>query len=582
MALAGIVVIPRHVRRVGSERRGLGYLERAMASTPQQTHRSADRCGIREFRPTSFLFVLALLHLGSVGALAQGSGCTLGVSLIACPGSNRTIIVAQSGESHHRRIQPALDAAVPGDLILVRAGTYVEPVILHVSGTPTAPITLKAFPGERPLIRPSSGDGTGYVDLRGDWLVVDGFDVSGGRHGIVVSGSHNTVRNAYVHDNGEGCPANQICGQGVMVASASDVVIESNKIVRNGLTSISPWHVHGIYLSGYYGTATARVTILGNDIRSHGGAGIQVWDALTAESVLVRGNTFADNAIDLILSNVRNTLVQGNEFSHVTHPQTNAPRSSLLWLEHAYAVSIEDNSFTFNPQDQLGVPSVPIHMYAADQDLQELGWRANSWSAPLYPHLNDAYLSSFRVSPPPPSRPTLLVERGTTNPVTLSWSAGLGGRVTEYTLMVGSAPGRSDLATISLGVEGRLTAMAPPGVQLFVSVVAQNTAGRAVSNEVLIRAADELVPSAPSMLPAIVAGRTVRLAWIAEPAGSFTVIARDHEGGAVIASLPVAGGATVLTLTDVPPGSYSVSVAASNGGARSRESSPIHVNVAMP
>ena len=164
-------------------------------------------------------------------------------------GTKRTVVVAKSGSAQFRTIQQAVNAALPGDTILVRAGIYSEWVTMSASGTPSLPITLKAYSGERPIIQPNGTNDWEYMGLAGSWLILDGFEIRNGWHGIVVTGSHNIVRNNFIHNNGDACGRVAVCGQGVLVASATDVVIERNQIERNGLLSYSPWHLHGIYLS---------------------------------------------------------------------------------------------------------------------------------------------------------------------------------------------------------------------------------------------------------------------------------------------------------------------------------------------
>ena len=66
------------------------------------------------------------------------------------------IIVDSTGGGDFTTIQAAVDAALPGDCISIRAGTYAESVTLNRSGTEDAPVTIQAF-----------GDGE---------VVLDGFD----------------------------------------------------------------------------------------------------------------------------------------------------------------------------------------------------------------------------------------------------------------------------------------------------------------------------------------------------------------------------------------------------------------------
>jgi hypothetical protein len=338
-------------------------------------------------------FILASCH--GTQAFAQG-GCTAGVSLVACAATKRTFTVSQNGTGNYKTIQAALTAAAPGDTILVRAGTYVEPVVMQASGTADAPIMLKAFAGERPVLRPTIAGATSYVALLGSWLVLEGFEITGGHDGIVVVGSHNIVRGNYVHDNGQGC-ADEICGQGIIVASATDVLLENNQIERNGLSTKNPWLVHGIYLSDYYGRPITRISIMGNVIREHAGGGLQIWDAHNPiTTVLIQNNRFENNTMEVILTNLQGALFKQNQFSHLGHPRTNAPRTAMLWLEFCLNLTFDSNVFTYDGVTTDGIPSEPIHAYSSDQKFAELQWRSNRWVMPAAMPVTDALLNSIR------------------------------------------------------------------------------------------------------------------------------------------------------------------------------------------
>jgi hypothetical protein len=81
--------------------------------------------------------------------------------------------------------------------------------------------------------------------------------------------------------------------------------------------------------------------------------------------------------------------------------------------------------------------------------------------------------------------------------------------------------------------------------------------------------------------PAVSAGGLVTLAWSqggGGPPTAYTIIARFTTNGPVIASLPVSAGATSISVT-APPGTYFVSVAASNAVGTSAESNQVIVVV---
>ncbi|HEX9283311.1 MAG TPA: hypothetical protein VF882_05940, partial [Gemmatimonadales bacterium] len=61
-----------------------------------------------------------------------------------------------------RTIQHALDTLLPGQTALVRAGTYAQSLVMHRAGTAKAPITVRAYPGERPVVHPGGSESMDY------------------------------------------------------------------------------------------------------------------------------------------------------------------------------------------------------------------------------------------------------------------------------------------------------------------------------------------------------------------------------------------------------------------------------------
>ncbi len=102
---------------------------------------------------------------------------------------SRTIYVSTTGndnasgskESPYAKINDALAKAIPGDTVMVRGGKYYEKVRFPKSGREGKLITLKAYPGERPIL-----DGTGLTVTGKDamvfirnasYVVLEGFDI---------------------------------------------------------------------------------------------------------------------------------------------------------------------------------------------------------------------------------------------------------------------------------------------------------------------------------------------------------------------------------------------------------------------
>lgn len=85
-------------------------------------------------------------------------------------------------------IQDAVDAANPGDVVVVHAGTYAEEVTLDGSGGPGQPITIEPSPGDGVTL-------SGRLRMNGDHWIVRGIsiDVTSGVDGVTVDGNDNLL-----------------------------------------------------------------------------------------------------------------------------------------------------------------------------------------------------------------------------------------------------------------------------------------------------------------------------------------------------------------------------------------------------
>jgi leishmanolysin-like peptidase len=276
----------------------------------------------------------------------------------ASPG--RWLLVVQPGAPargvlHFTSIQAAIDASRPGDTIQVRSGTHEGSLVFSRSGTWLLPITLVAFPGDRPCIIPGPEYDQGVV-IRAAWIVVDGFEIRDGYNGIEVVGpaanttdnaAYVTIRNCWIHNNGDRSAPKKFSAQGILLVSVYDVLVEQNTIERNGLTTPDDFLVHGIYLSDFYQKGMGDITIRNNTLREHGGGGIQVFsDGGFTTRITVVSNAFVNNTHELIAVRLSNSTVYNNTFQHDWHPNSTSPDSSVLWFELCSEVTFEHNSIT--------------------------------------------------------------------------------------------------------------------------------------------------------------------------------------------------------------------------------------------
>jgi hypothetical protein len=187
------------------------------------------------------------------------------------------------------------------------------------------------------------------------------------------------------------------------------------------------------------------------------------------------------------------------------------------------------------------------------------------------------------VAGPVPGAPRELVAVsviGTT--VTLAWIAPEGDVApTGYVLEGGVHPGEV-LASIPTGsVAPRFTFVAPGGA-FYVRIHALAGVLRsAPSNEIRIFVSLPERPSAPVNLLGLVNGSTIGLSWTNTFAGGAPTSLWLNVTGAITTTLPLPMG-EAFTYANVPPGTYTLSVAAANAGGVSAPSNAVTLTFPQP
>jgi len=137
-------------------------------------------------------------------------------------------------------VEYALSKVGGGHTIIVKPGVYRGPISIarEYKGTEEKPTVIKSEIKWQAVI---IGAPYHVISNADDchWVVIDGFEVMGGRYdGVKMNGDHNTVRNCWVHNNN---------AMGIAMHNKKGGVIENNLIEFNGN------HVqfdHGVYASG--------------------------------------------------------------------------------------------------------------------------------------------------------------------------------------------------------------------------------------------------------------------------------------------------------------------------------------------
>ncbi|WP_343055106.1 nitrous oxide reductase family maturation protein NosD [Azospirillum oleiclasticum] len=188
--------------------------------------------------------------------------------LLATPALAATVPVAPGG------LAAALEAASPGDVLVLRPGTHDGPVRV------TVPVTLAGEPGAV-----VAGTGTGHVvHVTAPGVTIRGLEIKGS--GTSLFDQHAGV---------------------FLGKEAEGAVVEDNRITGNLI---------GVYVWGAKDSLVRGNLVQGRrDLRvSERGNGIQLWNA---PGTRVIGNTVRDGRDGIFVTTSKRNLFQGNRFERV-------------------------------------------------------------------------------------------------------------------------------------------------------------------------------------------------------------------------------------------------------------------------
>jgi parallel beta-helix repeat protein len=218
---------------------------------------------------------------------------------------NRFLYVSPSGSDSSdglseanpfQTIQRGVDAAEPGDTVLVRDGTYAvgDPnsniVTIGKSGNAAAWISVKAYPGEKPLLKSANWQA---ISVQASYILVEGFKIIGNRDQIsadYAASQASNISNPLTGGNGIGISPRWQRPD----LHSHHVVIRSNEV----------YNCSG---GGIYTTQSDYVLIESNTVAGnawwspYAGSGISVYQNWNSDSnagykMIVRGNMVAWNS----------------------------------------------------------------------------------------------------------------------------------------------------------------------------------------------------------------------------------------------------------------------------------------------
>jgi hypothetical protein len=221
------------------------------------------------------------------------------------PRPRRIYYVSPKGSDAHdgshtrpwRTIAHAAARAGPGTVVRVRAGHYRGPVVFRRSGKPGRRISFVSATRWQARIDASSSRSLAVVGIDGDYVDVEGFDISGrggdGTAGIAMNGSYQRAIANHVHDVVVACDGGTNGGAGIVAGSGNpDYTNHDLDVVGNLVHDVvgSPTRrcggVQGIY------AAVRRVRVVNNISYRNAHDCITSWHAATQLTIV--NNTAAD------------------------------------------------------------------------------------------------------------------------------------------------------------------------------------------------------------------------------------------------------------------------------------------------
>ena len=245
-------------------------------------------------------------------------------------------------------VKKCVDTMIAGDTCYVRGGNYTETAEVRFtrSGTSSAPITLKAYQNETPVIqfadetngnhRISIWNSAGVNQATG-WIVIEGLTVSHAAVGIRLYSAHDVIiRNNTLYDN----KFHGILGYGTRILITQNFIGHNGSFEECAAGTTTCNKEHGIYMNG------SSITVRHNVIYDNLGYGIQLNGSSTSiyNPANHAGPEFAESV---------NWIISDNTLAY------NKYRSGLaVWGSTADNLRVENNIFYENSQSSSSASGV--------------------------------------------------------------------------------------------------------------------------------------------------------------------------------------------------------------------------------
>jgi parallel beta-helix repeat protein len=219
------------------------------------------------------------------------------ILFLICTGSSgRAAIIYVSGSDTYQTIQAAVNAAHPGDEIIVRNGTYPENILADKS------LNIHSENGRLTTFIEAADPAMNVIAVTADQVIIEGFSISGGT-GLNVCGillGHTAagaaVGNCQVNHNRIGYSDSHKNCYGIYIFGGSNNILQDNIVSFNdkfGITLNQATHnhltgnncrengltnPHSVSPTGIFIYTSSNNDIDNNSCNNNGSYGIQLYD----------------------------------------------------------------------------------------------------------------------------------------------------------------------------------------------------------------------------------------------------------------------------------------------------------------
>ena len=313
---------------------------------------------------------LAVCCLLALGPLARAADYYIDGSVITSGNG--------SAVSPYKTIQQGLNAAQPGDNVIVRAGNYTQSstITFPRSGQVGLPITLKAAPSQTVLIQTQPGLNISLLQTARSYITIED---------LIFDGNYSTANGLIRLDSGGAFQTFRRCemrrqGNHLLRIDSNDLLVEDCHI-HHAISPVSPdtdahcthsqtgfrhtflrcnlHHATGDLWQGSRDGAWGDIIFDGCDLHT------ELADAdcngIAAGTPITENHLDTKNATGIVNSNVtvRNCLVHGTRRGRLAASSASLNLKDGVQGFHIYNNRLYDNAMTF----RLRAPSTDYHIY---------------------------------------------------------------------------------------------------------------------------------------------------------------------------------------------------------------------------